>query len=195
MESEWCCRPEGQWCSDPDDENTDDDPPGPFPVGCEAFEPEADDLAVSLRGFVDPDGQGYIHIRADRLSAEGQALPPIPDGPVAPATDVEVAPDLTPETDDPPVRVVDGSALIADPVPAECVTGGYVAVLQVTGELAPVLRGYQEQFTRAGFGSAEGLTGNDDVLRVSTSAAGGGSLSAVAVAGDPAHVLIERCND
>ena len=45
------------------------------------------------------------------------------------------------------------------------------------------------------FGSDEGLSGNDVVLRISTSAAGGGTLSAVAVAGDPAFLLLERCND
>jgi hypothetical protein len=194
MRSEWCCRPEGQWCSDPDDENTDDDPPGSFPIGCQAFEPEADDPSLSLRGFVDADGKGYVHVRADRLSAEREALPHISDGPVAPVTDAEVAADLTPETDDPPVRIVEGSALIADPIPSGCGTGGYVAVLQVTAELTSVLRGYQEQFAAAGFGS-EGLTGNHEVLRVSAGTPGGGDLSAVAVVGDPSHLLLERCND
>ena len=195
MQSGWCCRPEGQWCSNPDDENTGDDPPGPFPVGCTAYTDAPDDLALSLYAFVGADGHGYVRIRIDRLSTEAEPLPHIPSGPVAPATDVEVAPDLTPETDDPPIRVVEGSALISEPLPVECVTGGYVAVLRVTGELTPVLRGYQEQFTSGGFGSGEGLSGNDDELRVVTSAAGGGSLYAVAVPGDPSHVLIERCND
>jgi hypothetical protein len=89
---------------------------------------------------------------------------------------------------------VEGSALIAEPLPAECVTGGYVAVLQVSGELAPVLRGYREQFSSAGFGS-EGLVGDEDEPRVDGYAAGGGSLTAVGVAGAPSHVLVERCND
>jgi hypothetical protein len=109
-------------------------------------------------------------------------------------TDVEVAPDLTPETDDPPVRVVQGSTLAAAPIPSGCATGGYLAVLQVTGEPAPVMQAYQQQFTDAGFGS-EGLTGDDEALRVSAETAGGGQLAAVAVVGDPSYVLLERCND
>jgi hypothetical protein len=189
MESGWCCRPEREWCSR-------DVKPGPFPVSCTAFThpPDVVSLALSLRGSVDADGRGYVHVRADRVDTVTEPLPPVPDGEGAPATDVEVAPGLTfePET---PVRVVEGSAPISEPLPPECATGGYVAVLQVTGELAPVLRGYEEQFTGAGFGSDEGLSGTDDVLRVSTSAAGGGTLSAVAVAGDPAFLLLERCND
>jgi hypothetical protein len=189
MNSGECCRAERQWCSR-------DGKPGPFPVSCTAYThpPDVVSLALSLRGFVDGDGQGYVHVRADRVGTRAAPLPPVPDGEVAPGTDVEVAPGLTFEPEI-PVRVVEGSALISEPLPPECATGGYVAVLQVTGELPPVLRGYEEQFRTVGFGNVEGLIGNDDVLRLATEAAGGGTLSAVAVVGDPSYVLLERCND
>jgi hypothetical protein len=185
-------RPGGQWCTDPDDD-VDDEPPGPFAIGCNAYA-GGPDVTLALRGFLGADGQGWIHLRTYEYSADGPRLPRLADGPAAPATDVEVAPDLTPETDDPPVRVVEGSAPASDPIPAECVTGGYVAVLQVTGDLLPVLRGYSEQFAAAGFGP-EVLVGDEDEPRIDAGTAGGGILSAVGVAGDPSHVLVERCND
>ena len=64
----------------------------------------------------------------------------------------------------------------------------------MTGELAPVMRGYQEQFTSAGFGG-EGLRGDGSVMYVITDSGGAGTMSAVAVPGDPAYVLLERIND
>ena len=64
----------------------------------------------------------------------------------------------------------------------------------MTDELVPVMRGYLEQFTAAGF-TGEDLVVDDDVVSVDTGAAGGGGLSALGVEGDPSYVLIQRCND
>jgi hypothetical protein len=111
---------------------------------------------------------------------------------VASVTDVEIAPGLNPGSGRPGVHVVEGSEVVLGPVGQ---TGsGYLAVLQVTGELMPVMRGYEEQFTRARFNGA-GLVGDDDELMLGTSTGGGGTLTAVGVAGDPSYVLIERIND
>jgi hypothetical protein len=199
LQSEWCCRPEEQYCSDPDDEFTDDEPRGPFRVSCAAYtafdeyEDQPDQPVVGLRGFFGAGGAGWIQLGGGRVLGGTPPWAPVADGPAAAATDVEVAPDLTPERES-PVRVVEGSTLISDPIPSECGTGGYIAVLQVIGEPAPVLRGYEAQFLDAGFGSP-GLTGEDGELRVVASTAGGGMLSAVGAGVDPSFVLLERCND
>ena len=68
-------------------------------------------------------------------------------------------------------------------------------MLRVTGELMPVMRGYEEQFTDTTAFTTEGLVGEEGEPRVFASAAGGGDLGAVGVAGDPSHILISRCND
>lgn len=122
------------------------------------------------------------------------SIPSVPDGPVASVTDVELAPDLASMYDDPPIRVVEGSALLFDPLPSPCSTGGYDAVLQVTDELAPVMRGYLEQFETAGF-SGSGLVGDADESFIDMGISGGGGVSAVGVAGNLSHILISRCND
>lgn len=187
-------RQPGEWCSDPGDA-TDDDPQDPFAVECEAYGSAANEWQVSVRGLAEPDGQGYIHLRADLHADRREPAPLESDGPVASATDEQLAPELTPFGDDPPLRVVEGSELISEPFPATCITGGYVAVLRVTDDLMPVMRGYEEQFTATQAFTTEGLAGDDDEPLVWASAAGGGTLSALGVAGDPSHVLIERCND
>lgn len=195
LESGWPGRPEGQWCSDPGD-GTDDDPrEGPFEVECTASSLVLGEYSVSVRGLAEPDGQGYIHLRIQPYSAAPDLPPLASDIPVASATDDELARDLTPPEDDPPLRVVEGSELVSEPFPATCATGGYVAVLQVTGELLPVMRGYEEQFRATTAFTSEGLVGDTDEPRVFAEAAGGGDLIAVGVAGDPSYVLIERCND
>jgi hypothetical protein len=192
VEDSYCCRPEEQVCSDPDDEFQDDEPPAPFVVGCEVQAAHPQEPTLDLRAFLDADGAGHLILRT-RVAADLASLPVLPDGPAAPITGVAVAPGLTPEFEE-PVRVVEGSALVAEPIPAECGTGGYIAVLQVTGELVPVLRAYQEQFAAEGF-SEEGPVGSEAEPRVEGYQAGGGYLTAIGVAGDPSHVLIERCND
>ena len=199
LQAEWCCRPEGQYCSDPDDDFTDDEPRAPFRVGCAAYtafeegQDEPPPIVVGLRGFFGADGAGWIHLGGSRVFSETPPWPSVADGPVAPVTDVEIAPDLTPERET-PVRVVEGSTLISEPIPSTCTTGGYLAVLQVTGDLLPVMRGYGEQFAADGFEPAE-LVGDGNELLLEGHQAGGGSLSAVGVAGDPSHVLVRRCND
>ena len=184
--------PNGASCTDPHDDVKDEES-GPFPVRCEARGHRANDLEWSLDGLLGPDEQGYLIFRTTgTFNGGSDPLPLIPDGPAAPVTDVEVAPGMTPEFEE-AVRVVEGSAVIAGPLPVRC-NGGYVTVLRVTGELTPVMRGYEERFTAAGFGG-EGFRGDDHVLHVYTDSGGGGTLSAVAVAGDPSYLLIERCND
>lgn len=196
-------------CTSPDDGGSDrivgddatpDDPvDSPFQYECTASGLEMSESRVSvlsIRGFAEADGAGYLVLETDRHSNDVPEQPVLAsDGPVASATDEQLAPELTPWTDDPPVRVVEGSQLVSEPLPARCITGGYVAVLEVTGDLMPVMRGYEEQFTAMQAFTSDGLVGSDDEPRVWASAAGGGDLSAIAVAGDPSYVLIERCND
>ncbi len=184
----------GEWCSNPS-EGADDDPNEPFTIECEAAGYAVNEWQVSVRGLAAPDGSGYIHLRAalDYDARKPDVL--ASDGPVAPATGEQLAPDLTPSTDDPAVRVVEGSDLLSEPFPATCITGGYVAVLVVTDELMPVMRGYLAQFTAMHAFTTEGLVGEADSPLLQASAAGGGDLTAVGVAGDPSYVLVERCND
>ncbi|SDF83500.1 hypothetical protein SAMN05660662_3564 [Blastococcus aurantiacus] len=195
LESGWPLRPEGQWCSDPDDTFDDDPREGPFEVECTASRLQLDEYSVSVRGLADTDGRGYIHLRVQPSFDTVELSPLASDGPVASATDDQLASELTPSTDEPPLHVVEGSELVSVPIPATCITGGFVAVLQVTDELMPVMRGYLQQFTGMTAFTSEGLVGSDDEPRVWASAAGGGDLTAVGVAGDPSYVLIERCND
>ncbi|MGY2127278.1 hypothetical protein [Blastococcus sp. SYSU DS0617] len=196
-------------CSGPDDgeddrivgdDATEDDPvDGPFLTECTASGLEMSESQVSVlsvRGLVDEDGAGYVVLETDRYPGDAPELPPLEaDGPVASATDDELAPDLAPSTDLPPLRIVEGSELITDPLPSRCTTGGYLAVLEVTGELMPVMRGYLEQFTDTTGFTSEGLVGDEEEPRVLAGAAGGGLLNALGVAGDPSYVLVERCND
>jgi hypothetical protein len=195
LESGWPRRPEGQWCSDPDDTVDDDPRESPFEVECTASVLELGAHSVSLRGLAETDGSGYIHLHVQPSFDTEELSPLAQDGPSAPTTDVELAPDLTPFTDDPPVRIVEGSELVLDPFPATCITGGYVAVLRVTGDLLPVVRGYAEQFAATTAFTTEGVVGDAQQPRVWASAAGGGDLGAVGVAGDPSYLLVERCND
>jgi hypothetical protein len=194
METLWGDRPERQWCNDPEDGNIDDEPnEGPFGVECEAYTMSTGESSVAVRGLADVDGSGYIHLEVQTSNDTGEPSPLASDGPVAPATDDEIAADLTP-FGEPPVRLVEGSELLSTPFPATCITGGYMAVLQVTDDLVPVLRGYLEQFTDAGF-TGEGLVRDEDEVSVYTGQAGGGGLDAISKAGDPSYVLLERCND
>ncbi len=186
--------PEGQWCSDPDGATGDDPRQGLFVVECTAGRYEPGEYSVSVRGLAEADGRGYIHLRVQPFSDTEDPSPLPSDGPAAPATDDEIAADLTPG-EEPPVRLVEGSELLTTPFPATCITGGYIAVLQVIDDLMPVMRGLLEQFTGMPDFASEGLVGSEDEPRVWASAAGGGDLSASGVAGDPSYVLVERCND
>jgi len=188
-------RAERQWCSeDPALWDTYRSDAEAFDVECTASGFEPSTWSVRLRGLADGDGQGYLDLSVGKYSDDAAPEFSVPDGPVASATDVQVAPELAVPEDDPPIRMVEGSELVFDPLPSECATGGYLAMLEVTGSLVPVMRGYAEQFADARF-QGMGLVGDDDALFVGTSSAGGGTLSALGVAGDPSYVLIERCND
>jgi len=187
-------RSPGQWCSDaPGRLSTGVEDAG-FELECAASGYGSNSWSVRLRGLADGDGAGFLDLSVGRYSDDVAPDSSVPDGPVAPLTDDELAPVLAVPEDDPPIRVVEGSALLVDPLPSGCATGGYLAVLEVTGDLAPVMRGFAEQFADARF-EGMGLVGDDDALHVGTSAAGGGILTALGVAGDPSHVLVERCND
>ncbi|TKJ19739.1 hypothetical protein [Blastococcus sp. CCUG 61487] len=190
--------PDGQWCSDdPAEWTSSGGEATAFELECSASGGDLDSppfWSMSLRGLVEADGSGYLRISGGRFSGEPAApRPAVGDGTVASLTDVEIAPTLAVYEDE-PIRVVEGSELVFDPLPSTCATGGWVAMLRVVGELLPVLRGYAEQFdAMRAFVPAE-LVGDDEVT-VSTWAPGGGGLGAVGVAGDPAYVLIHRCND
>lgn len=179
---------------------TSEPPAAPFPVECTASglqTTEGGTSWLSVRGLADEvNGEGYVVLAYDRYSGDlAEDRPRASDGQVAQLTDDELAPELTPYEDDPPLRVAEGSELAADPLPATCATGGYLAVLRVTDDLMPVMRAYAEQMAATRAFTTQGLVGDDDEPFVLASAAGGGDLSAVGVAGDPSYVLIERCND
>lgn len=195
LESGWSQRPEGQWCSDPDD-GTDDDPDeGPFTIECTAYGSVPNEWQVSLRGLAETDGQGYLTLQVLPSIGDEEPSPPAPDGPVAPTTDDELVPELAVPEDDPPLRLVEGSELIGEPLPATCATGGFVAVLRVTGELMPVMRGYAEQIADMRAFDSDGLVGSEEEPSVGAYAAGGGDLGFIGAAGTPSYVLVNRCND
>lgn len=182
-----------QWCGMSGEDVAADDSSSRFQSKCLAYGSKPDGWQVSLAGFVGPDGKGVIDLVTGLYSNAPAPSTFESSGAVAPPTNDELAPDLAPSRDE-PIRVVTGSELIMDPLPSSCSTGGYVAVLRVTDELMPVMRGYLEQFAASGF-TSDGFIGNEDAPRVSAQEAGGGALTALGLAGDPSHVLIERCND
>lgn len=188
-------RPGGEWCSNAPDSwifHGDDER---FEVECAAYGSVPNQWQMALRGFTEHNGQGYIEIAGGRQLVGTSSMPSVPDGPEAAVTDVRLAPDLAPVEDDPAIRVVDGSRVLFDPLPSDCSTGGYVAMLQVTAELAPVMRGYQKQFTDARFQDGlMGIVGDEDEFFIDTTNAGGSYLGAVGVVGQPSYVLITRCN-
>ncbi|MGY1754507.1 hypothetical protein [Blastococcus sp. SYSU D01042] len=190
---------DGQWCSDnPDKWSSFQGEDTPFEVECSASWFEQDDAdyrSMRLRGLAEPDGSGYLEISGGRYSGTPSSRPPVEDGPVAPLTDAEIAPDLAVHEDRPPLRIVEGSELLFDPLPSECATGGWIALLRVTGDLLPVMRGYAEQIDAMRAFTTEGLVVDEEQAFVSASAAGGGDLGAVGVAGEPSYVLLSRCND
>jgi hypothetical protein len=143
---------------------------------------------VTMRALVEPDGRGLILLSTTFI--EGPGPSPLPTaGPVAPVTDVELAPGLTPESYRPPLRVVEGSAIVVGPIEqSRAAGGGYVVMLEVTGDLLPVMRGYLEQLP-AVFGTP-GFLGDANEPRFVGDSAGGGDLIAVGVAGEPSYVLI-----
>lgn len=190
----------GQWCRDPEDwypgdQYSDDPSSRQQRLGCSAYAPGPDGRELSLSGSADTADEAYIHLRTSRQSENPPPFTAVSEGSVAPVTDVEIAPLFAPVYDDPPTRLVEGSAALADPVVFGFPGAGYKALLRVDGDLAPVMRGYAEQFMRAGFTSPEGLIRIDDELILGTEIAGGGTLTAVAVPGDPSYVLIERIGD
>lgn len=181
-------------CGGPTAPYTFSDPDGPFPLGCSfsVMTPELRYLGVD--GLVARNGQGFIRLSLGSQTApEGFSI--VPEGPMALDAGTELAPGLTPENER-PVHVVEGSVPIIDPLPFGLSGRGYVALLQVTGELAPVMRGYEAQFRDVGFtGRNDGLVEKDGELVIGTFMAGGGGLDAVGVAGDPSYVLINRVAD
>jgi hypothetical protein len=189
----------GELCSDnPDKWSSFRGEDTPFEVECSASwfaQDDTDYRSMRLRGLAEPDGSGYLEISGGRYSGTPTSRPPVEDGPVASLTDVEIAPELAVSEDKPPLRIVEGSELLFDPLPSECATGGWIAMLRVTGDLLPVMRGYAEQFESMRAFQTDGLVGDEEQPSVYSSAAGGGDLSAVGLAGDPAHILIGRCND
>ena len=183
--------PDDEWCSDTDSES-DDEEPDPFSVRCQVGGQAAHGRWWDLQAFLKETDDGYLILTAQANSAvRPSPLPLIPDGPVAAATEVEVAPGMTPSTDDAAVRVVEGTTPIIEPLPA-CGAGGYLAMLEVTGDLPAVMRGYNAQFTIA----ESELRGDKHVLSAITGpSAGAGTQAAIAVPGDPSYLLISRCND
>jgi hypothetical protein len=189
-------RPAGQSCSDDREEwENGRTNVGAFEVGCSAYGYESDQWSMSLSGLAGADGQGYIQIgggeEPEPAPKPDILIPAVADGPVAPLTDVELAPDLAAAVE--PVRVVQGSALLFEPLPSGCSSGGYTAMLQVTGELTAVMRGYREQYDKDRLRLA--LRDDKQMLFFREDFPGGGGIRAIGLAGDPSHILIDRCND
>ncbi|MBN1092576.1 hypothetical protein JKP75_08385 [Blastococcus sp. TML/M2B] len=194
--------PDGEWCNDdPELWNSSVTEDTAFAVECSAYGSSISERngppywSMSLRGLAEADGGGYLEISGGSYSGEPVSRPPVEDGPVAEVTDDDVAPEDLAVYEDDQLRIVAGSELVFDPFPATCATGGWVAVLRVTGDLLPVMRGYAEQIDAMRAFTTEGLVGDAEQPSVSSWAAGGGDLSVVGQAGDPAHILISRCND
>jgi len=176
-----------QWCSDRRDGVVDDDlPGGAFVVECRAYVSEPGEWRLSVTGRADRDGRGFIELRGGSPSSEDP--PPVPDGPVAAVTDVEVA-ELSVYG---ALRRVEGSELLLDPFPSGCDRGSFIAMLRVTGDVVPVMRAYAEQFDDAGFAN-EGPVGDEDQPRVWGGLPGGGDVTAASTRGDPSYLVIERC--
>jgi hypothetical protein len=105
-------------------------------------------------------------------------------------------------TDAFPDRVADrrpGSTMVAPPGPPWCLTGGYVAVLRLEGDVEEVVAEYAAEFEDFGF---EGDTAEEEfegqpVLAARHSAAGGGDLEAIAINEGDGRILLQisRCND
>lgn len=195
--------PDGQRCSDnPELWSSSSGEETAFEIECSAYGSDIDESggppywSMSLRGLAERDGSGYLVISGGRFSGAAPApRSPVEDGPVAPLTDAEVvASDLAVYEDD-PLFIVEGSELVFDPLPSTCATGGWIAMLRVTGDLLPVMRGYAEQIDAMRAFSRAEVVGDEEQPSVYSSAAGGGDLSAVGVAGDPSYILLGRCND
>lgn len=189
-------RPDGQLCTDDTAQwyTTRSDAEA-YELECVASGSGENRWSMELRGLAGADGQGYLEIVGGTYAGTSASPPPVADGPVAPTTDDELVPELAVPEDDPPLRLVEGSELIGEPLPATCATGGFVAVLRVTGELLPVMRGYAGQIAAMRAFGSDGLVGGEDEPSVRASAAGGGDLSVLGAAGDPSHILVDRCND
>ena len=188
-------RPAEEWCSDdPEEWRNGRDDVGDFVVECSAYGYQSDQWSMSLSGLAESAGQGYIEISGGKRAVEPKPdilIPAVDDGPVAPLTDVELAPDLA--AADEPVRIVRGSAPLFEPLASGCSSGGYTAVLEVTGELTSVMRGYREQYDQDRLRLA--LRDDEQVLFFREDFPGGGGVSAIGLTGDPSHILIDRCND
>ena len=183
---------ERQRCRGPEAQDTGAGASEQFLLRCSASGSGPRDVELSIAGSVDEAGDGHVNLTVrDYSDAPAPTTRPL-EGPVAPATDVELAPEWTPYGDERSVRVVNGSAVIygpdVDPV------YGYTVMVQVTGDLTSVMLGYEKQFTGAHF-TSRGFTGDRDKPILLTSTAGGGDLIAVGVAGEPSFVLITRNND
>ena len=174
---------EPQWCGEPDGRPAGD----PFETQCSVYTSEPEGPMLLLHGVAESDGGGYIHL----VTGSNELLrSSVTDGPAAPVTDVEVA-RLSPYVDL-PLRLVEGSELLFDPIPTRCDAGSFIAILRVTGDLVSVLRGYRERFDESGF-TTEALMGDEEKPRLWGGLAGGGDLTAAGARGDPSFILVERC--
>jgi hypothetical protein len=161
-----------------------------LPYRCSSYGSSDDGGGVNLLLHAgDDDGSGYLLISSGDDYFDG--APPLPDGPAAPATGEALTAALTPEGET-PVRLVEGSALLGEPIPFLCGTGGYLAVLHVSGDPDAVFRGYTAQFEQDFDGE---VSGDGEVLTASYTSAGAGTLDATAVLGEQTYLLIARCND
>jgi hypothetical protein len=159
-----------------------------LPLQCSSYE-SVGDRGVELQLHAEgDDGRGYLLIQAG--GSTGVGAPPLPDGPTAAVTDEQLT-DLGPDGET-PVRLVEGSVLLGEPIPYLCGIGGYLAVLHVSGDAEAVFRGYTAQFEQDFQGE---VLGDDEHLLASYWEAGAGTLDATAVRGNETYLLIDRCVD
>lgn len=171
-------------------------------------------VSIAL-SWIDPSAGGEpvagIVVEEQHLGEGAGDLGALPDGPgpdrggVASGPEVAagavagepLAPVLAPEG----YVVEEGSEVIGDPGPGFCGTGGFHAVLRITGDVDEVVAAYTEQveerFTRVPESDGDEVLAGERVVVRAFTAGGGGTVELVAVDppdGEPL-LLISRCND
>lgn len=158
----------------------------------------------------------FIHVVYRELDIRTQPLPvtaPLPPPPGPSPLEPPEFPSSLPGPGEPlgapfaPVgedyEILDGSELLAPPLPSTCSTGGFVAVLQFEGDLDEMFERYDDEVREGAFrgiepepGEAFEHQGAQHRYRTYSGAGGGDvELRGTKAPGQPGYLLLERCND